>query len=167
MSHRYGVYLGTVTRLDDPQAEGRIKVSFPWMGPQAEGYWAPIATLMAGPDRGAWFMPERGDEVLVAFEQGNVEHPYVIGFLHNGGQPPPETDPHIRLLRSVNGHEVALNDPEVSQGDLGGIRIEDALGNIVELANARVTIRSVGMIEIQAPTVLINGRPVVPAPKPI
>ena len=45
MSRRYGVYLGTVADVDDPQGEGRVKVSFPWMGEDADGYWAPVASL--------------------------------------------------------------------------------------------------------------------------
>lgn len=167
MSRRYGVMPGKVVDRDDPQGEGRVKVSFPWMGNDAQGYWAPVASLMGGGDRGAWIMPELEDEVLVAFEQGDVEHPYIVGFLHNGEHRPPETDPKVRLLRSVNGHEIALNDPAIFAGDSGGIRIEDAQGNRIELSNGRITIFSVGQIEITAPTVVINGRVVAPIPSPI
>ncbi len=167
MSQRYGVVIGRVEEVQDPQAEGRVKVSFPWMGEGAEGFWAPVASVMGGGGRGAWFMPELGDEVLVAFEQGDVNHPYIVGFLHNGDQRPPETDPQVRMLRSVNGHQIALRDPNPAAGDQGGIRIEDAHGNVIELENARITLRSVAQIEITAPTVIINGRPVAPMSTPI
>ena len=167
MSRRYGVVTGRVEEVLDPQAEGRVRVSFPWMGDGAQGFWAPVASIMGGRDRGAWFMPEVGDEALVAFEQGDVNHPYVVGFVHNGEQRPPETDPQVRMLRSVNGHEIVIRDPDVVGGDTGGIRIEDAHGNVVELSNARVSIRSVAQIEINAPIVTINGRVVAPVPNPI
>lgn len=167
MSRRYGVVTGKVQEVRDPQAEGRVKVSFDWMGDGAQGYWAPVASIMGGGDRGAWYMPEVGDEVLVAFAQGDVDHPYVVGFLHNGEQRPPETDPQVRMLRSVNGHEIAIRDPDVVGGDTGGIVIKDAHGNQIELSNARITITSVAQIEITAPAVIINGRPVAPVPSPI
>ena len=51
MSRRYGVVTGTVSSVDDPQGEGRLRVSFEWM--EGEGYWAPVAAFMAGPSRGA------------------------------------------------------------------------------------------------------------------
>ena len=167
MSRRYGVMPGKVDDVEDPQAEGRVKVSFPRMGEGAQGYWAPVASVMGGKERGAWIMPEVGDEVLVAFDEGDPEHPYVVGFLHNGDHRPPETDPHIRLLHSVNGHVIALEDPPITSGDRGGIRIEDAHGNLIELSNGRIVIRSVGQLELRAPTVVINGRVVAPIPTPI
>lgn len=167
MSRQFGVVVGKVDSVADPQGEGRVKVSFPFMGGNPQGYWAPVATIMSGGSRGAWIMPEEQDEVLVAFDQGDVNHPYIVGFLHNGAHRPPSTDPKVRLLRSVNGHEIALNDPSVAAGNTGGIRIEDAQGNIVELANGSITIRSVGTISITAPNVTINGRPVAVIPSPI
>ena len=62
----------------------------------------------------------------------------------------------------MNGHEIELYDPGVSGGDKGYIRLKDAHENMIELANARITIRSVAAIEIQAPSVIINGRLVAP-----
>jgi uncharacterized protein involved in type VI secretion and phage assembly len=122
---------------------------------------------MSGGGRGAWFMPEVGDEALVAFEQEDVNHPYIVGFLHNGEHRPPETDRRVRVIQSVNGHRIELRDPEVAGGDTGGIRIADAHGNVIELANARITIQSVAQVQINAPTVTINGRLVAPMPFPI
>lgn len=162
-----GVVIGIVKSLDDPDGEGKIKLEFPWLEEGAESAWAPIAAPFAGKDRGAFYHPEVGDEALVAFDQGDFAHPYIIGFLWNGVDRPPTDDSHLRLFRSVNGHEVAIYDPEASGGDMGYIRLKDAHGNVVELANAQITIRSVGTVQIQAPNVIINGRPVLPAPRPI
>lgn len=160
-----GVVVGVVK--SKPDNLGCIDVNFPWLSDSNKSYKARVATLMAGPDRGSWFMPELEDEVLVAFEHGEVDHPYIIGFLWNGKDKPPRTDPKVRLIRSVNGHEIEIYDPVVSGGDKGYIRIKDAHGNIIELANARISITSVSVLEINAPQVVINKRPVLPVGKPI
>ena len=162
-----GVVTGQVINVKDPDGQGRVQVRFPFMGGQNDSYWAPIATLMSGNVRGSWFMPEIGDEVLVAFNQDDPEHPHVLGFLWNGQDKPPETDPNMRLIRSVNGHEIRLYDPSPSAGDRGYVQIKDAHGNSIELANARISITSVGVVEINAPQVIINGRPVLPIPASI
>ena len=79
-----GVVTGKVISVKDPEGQGRVQVSFPWMGGQNEGYWSPVATMMSGGGRGSWFMPVEGDEVLVAFEYGDPERPYIVGALWNG-----------------------------------------------------------------------------------
>jgi phage baseplate assembly protein gpV len=167
MSRQYGVVTGIVESVNDPDGEGRIRLRFPEMPGNNQSYWAPVATLMSGGGRGSWFMPEDGDEVLCAFQEGDVNHPFVIGFLWNGRDRPPTTDRHLRTIRSVNGHEISIYDPGISQGDAGFIRLKDAQGNSVELKNGSITIESLGTITITAPNVQINGRPVVPVPSPI
>lgn len=162
-----GVVTGLVIDVHDPDGQGRIRVRFPFMGGQNDSYWAPIATLMSGSGRGSWFMPEVGDEVLVAFNQDDPEHPHVLGYLWNGQDKPPESDPNMRLIRSVNGHEIRLYDPSPSSGDHGYVQIKDAHGNSIELANARISITSVAVVEINAPMVTINGRVVAPVGGPI
>lgn len=165
MSTINGVVRGKV--VSEPDEMGRVKVRIPFLGENSETYYAPIATLMAGEERGSWIIPEVDDDVVVGFEQGNVEQPIILGFIWNGLALPPSNDRRERRFRSVNGHQITLYDPEVQDGDQGYVRIEDAQGNMVELANASITIRSVGTIVIQAPNVIINGRPVVVAPSPI
>src|SRR5689334_1534804 len=79
-----GVSVATVVQNQDPEGLGRVKVRFPWRENPDESHWARIAVPMAGGDRGAWFLPEVGDEVLVACDAERVEHPYVLGALWNG-----------------------------------------------------------------------------------
>lgn len=160
-----GVAIGIVREID--AAAGRVKVEFPWMQPAQRSHWAPIATVMAGKDRGVYYMPELDDEVLVAFEHGNFEHPYVVGFLWNGVDVPPSNEGRLRLIRSVNHHEIAIYDPPPSAGDKGFIRIKDAHGNKIELANGRLTIQAVGLLTIKGASVTINGRVVAPVGSPI
>jgi uncharacterized protein involved in type VI secretion and phage assembly len=160
-----GVVIGVVKEVD--AGRGCIKVDFPWMQPPQRSHWAPVATLMSGGKRGAYYMPENDDEVLIAFDQGKFDHPYVVGFLWNGVDQPPVDDRHMRIIRSVNGHEIALFDPPVAAGDKGFVRIKDAHGNSVELANGQIIVAGVGTIQINAPNVIINGRPVMPVGPPI
>jgi uncharacterized protein involved in type VI secretion and phage assembly len=82
------------------------------MEPAVESYWAPIASLLAGKKRGARFMPEVGDETLVAFDRGQFEHPYVIGFLWNGQDEAPDSVATNRLIVTPGGHELRFEDKD-------------------------------------------------------
>jgi hypothetical protein len=83
-----GVTRGIVRDVD--AARARLLAEFPWMGPGELGRWAPVA--------GTYFMPEPGDEVLVAFDQGRLDHPYVIGCLWRSapGKRPAHADHPVR-----------------------------------------------------------------------
>lgn len=110
----YGVVVGIVTNNQDPEQLGRVKLFFPWLSHEDESDWARVATVMAGGDRGAYFLPEVNDEVLVAFEQGDVRFPYVLGCLWNGKDKPPENNEdganNLRMLKSRSGHLIRLDD---------------------------------------------------------
>jgi uncharacterized protein involved in type VI secretion and phage assembly len=159
---REGVAVGRVKNVNDPQGLGRIQIRLPGPAGRESLVWARVATLMAGTDRGSWFMPEPEDEVLIAFESGEPARPYVVGFLWNSHATPPRTDPRVRVLRSVRGHELELADTGA-----GYVRISDAHGNVIELSGGRIKITGLGVIEIKAPQVIINGRPVGPGAGPI
>lgn len=110
----YGVAAGLVTNNQDPQGLGRVRLKFPWLSDDNESDWVRIATFMAGNQRGGYFLPEVGDEALVAFEHGDINRPYVIGFLWNGVDKPPEANSNgknsIRKITSRSGHEIIFND---------------------------------------------------------
>ncbi|WP_292388412.1 phage baseplate assembly protein V [Methanosarcina sp. UBA5] len=112
----YGVVAGIVTNNKDPDELGRLKVKFPWFSDNNETDWIRMTTFMAGGVRGSFFLPEVGDEVLVAFEHGNINRPYVIGALWNGVDKPPETNSdgknNIRKIKSRSGHELIFNDED-------------------------------------------------------
>jgi uncharacterized protein involved in type VI secretion and phage assembly len=109
-----GVVIGIVTNNNDTDGMGRVRVRFPWRGDDDESYWARVATLMAGNDRGTFFLPEVDDEVLVAFDHGDINHPYIVGALWNGVDTPPETNSdgknNVRKIKSRSGHEIILDD---------------------------------------------------------
>jgi uncharacterized protein involved in type VI secretion and phage assembly len=110
----HGVAAGMVTNNQDPEGLGRVKVKFPWLSDDNESDWIRIATPMAGGGRGSFFLPEVDDEVLLAFEHGDINRPFVIGALWNGVDHPPETNRdgrnNIRKIRSRSGHEIIFND---------------------------------------------------------
>ncbi|BCJ63903.1 phage baseplate assembly protein V [Polymorphospora rubra] len=103
-----GVVCGVVSNVKDPQNLGRVKLALPWLAPDHETDWAPVGQLFAGPAGGAFFVPEPGDQVLVAFEFGDVRRPYVLGSLpsrHTGygldGAQTSSTKPGATGVKSV------------------------------------------------------------------
>jgi uncharacterized protein involved in type VI secretion and phage assembly len=167
MSEMRGVVPGLVTNVDDPLHQGRVKVTFPWLDGEHETDWVRIATLMAGNQRGSFFMPEPRDEVLVAFEHGNPRVPYVIGFLWNGQDHPPADNVHDRKLVSVNGHTIRFIDSTPVGGSKGALIIEDAHGNRIVMSNGKITVASTGVLELRGATLTLNGRVVAPNANPI
>lgn len=114
-----GVVTGLVTNLNDPDDLGRVKVKYAWLG-EVESDWVRLASPMAGPERGFYFMPEINDEVLIAFEHGDVHRPYVVGALWNTLDRPPEANSAVqsegkvnqRILKSRSGHTIVLDDTD-------------------------------------------------------
>jgi uncharacterized protein involved in type VI secretion and phage assembly len=130
MRHIPGVVIGIVVSLDDPDGLGRVKLSFPWMSDgEPLSNWARIAAPMAGAERGMQFMPEIDDEVLVAFDQGDLRFPFVLGFLWNGVDKPPEEEPTRRVIKTVSGHTLTFDDTEGEEK----VSIETAGGHLVGL----------------------------------
>lgn len=133
MSLINGVVIGLVTNVNDPTKRGHVKVHFPWLDDQHESDWIRIATTMAGKDRGTFLMPEVNDEVLVAFEHGDARFPYVLGFLWNGEDVPPETDVNKRTIKSKAGHTVVLDDSNGGEK----IVVKSRSGHLVRLDDSR------------------------------
>ncbi len=143
-----GVAIGIVTNNEDPDGMGRVKLKFPWSGGSDESYWVRVATLMAGKDRGTFFLPEVEDEVLVAFDHGDINYPYVIGALWNGVDTPPLTNEdgknNIRTIKSRSGHEIIFNDNHEEKEEK--IEIRTKTGHAIVLddseGNEKIEIRT-------------------------
>jgi uncharacterized protein involved in type VI secretion and phage assembly len=109
----HGVVIGIVTSVNDPDNLGRVKVTFPWLSDQDESWWARIAVPSAGKDCGFYFLPSIDDEVLVAFEHGDMSSPFVLGSLWNGKDTPPALgNENVRVLKSRSGHTITMNDKD-------------------------------------------------------
>jgi Type VI secretion system/phage-baseplate injector OB domain len=108
----YGVTTGKVINPIDPMFLGRVQVQLPFIDPLDLSPWARVATPMTGIFSGFYCLPNLGDEVLVAFEQGDVNVPYIIGTLWNVGHLPPLPSPvpQIRCIRSPVGNQVVFTE---------------------------------------------------------
>ena len=130
-----GVVPAIITDNQDSEGLGRVKVRLPWLSENNETDWIKVATFMAGDGRGGFFLPENGDEVLVAFEQGNMNFPYVIGAVWNSEHPPPESNSDgnntIRKITSRSGHEIVFCDD--SEGSNEKIEIHTNGGHRIVL----------------------------------
>lgn len=147
----YGVTVGVVTNNQDPEKLGRVKLKLPWLSDQDESHWARVLSPMAGKERGLYCLPEVEDEVLVAFEHGLVEFPYVLGALWNGKDLPPATNDdgknNQRLLKSRSGHTILLDDTDGSET----IQIVDSSGKnsiVISTADNTITISADADIKI-------------------
>jgi uncharacterized protein involved in type VI secretion and phage assembly len=167
MKKMNGVVTGVVKDIHDQEGQGRILVQFPWLSDTQRSAWAPIAAAMAGKNRGAFLMPEIDDEVLVAFEHGDFDHPFVVGFLWNGVDTPPAQDFRDRKIVSKNGHQIRFLDASPAGGSLGAVVIEDAHGNRITLSNGMIHIKSTGVLALEGPSITLNGRVVTPNGNPI
>ena len=150
-----GVAIAVVTNNQDPENLGRIKVQYPWHEESKnESYWARCITFMAGNKMGGYFLPEVEDEVLVAFENGDIDHPVILGSLWSGKMKPPETNGdgknNRRLIKSRSGHSIVLDD---SQGN-EKIELIDKSGNNllrIDTSSNTIEITSNKDIHLKAP----------------
>jgi len=150
-----GVVVGVVTNNKDPENRHRVKVRFPWLDADNESNWARVASVMAGGGRGAYFLPEVDDEVLVAFEHGCIDYPYVIGALWNGTDKPPESNEDglnkHRTIHSRSGHVIRLNDKSGEET----IEVIDRTGSnklIISAKDNTITIEAQSDITITSKT---------------
>jgi uncharacterized protein involved in type VI secretion and phage assembly len=157
----YGVALAQVINNVDLLGLGRVQVHLPWI-PEIEP-WARISVLMAGAQRGTYFIPQVGDEVLVAFNHGDIREPYVLGSLWNGRDRPPAGLPpglptdarNKRIIRTPLGHEVEFDDLaqsiRITSTRQQKITIEP---NKIEISTtgstATLTLNETGSVSIQA-----------------
>lgn len=106
--------IGVVADNKDPKGWGRVRVKFPTLTEEHMSYWARVVSMGAGSDRGFDWLPEVNDEVLVAFEHGDIHRPYIIGNVWNGKDAPPEKvdstvvngKVRLRTLKTRVGHKL-------------------------------------------------------------
>jgi uncharacterized protein involved in type VI secretion and phage assembly len=173
--HAKGVAVAIVRDNKDNSGLGRVKVSFPWHSQPQESYWARVATPMAGKKRGIYFIPEVNDEVLVAFERGDLRFPYVVGSLWNGPDPAPENNGDgkndIRVIHSRADSKITIDDksgtPSVQIELANGQRVTltndlvemaDKNGNKFTMqASGAMTLEAVASITLKAPQITLDA----------
>ncbi|MGH3871858.1 MAG: VgrG-related protein [Pseudonocardiaceae bacterium] len=156
-----GVVIGVVSDNRDPEKRGRVRLTFPWLNDEFVSDWARTVQAGAGKDRGAVIVPEVGDEVLVAFEQGSFQRPYVLGGLHNGVDTLPKGEVELvdassgaidrRAFVSRTGHAVEMLE---SASGAQGVTIKTGDGKLIlhlDQKQTKITMHSDGTVTIEAP----------------
>jgi uncharacterized protein involved in type VI secretion and phage assembly len=151
----YGVVIGIVTNVNDPDGLGRVEIKLPWY---AKGYrrWARIAHFYAGPGHGSTWVPEKDSEVLVAFAHGDMRWPYVVGCLYSKVDKPPHSrssSEDIRTLRTPSGSEMSFDEKK------GTVTLRTPKGASVVLAeqSGEVTVTGKSKITLSAPEIVIEA----------
>ena len=165
-----GVAIAVVTNNQDPDGEARIKVQYPWRDIEDESYWARILTPMAGSEMGVYFLPEVGDEVLVAFKNGDIDHPVVIGSLWSGKMKPPETNDdgenNRRLIKSRSGHWLIFDDTDgkekieiIDKSEKNKITIDTQKNTITIETDKDIELKAPkGKISMEATEITMNSK---------
>ena len=147
------ILVGVVTDNNDPDKMGRVKVKYPTLTEDHTSFWARLASPMAGSNRGLYILPEIDDEVLVAFEHGDIHRPYVIGMLWNGKDALPETDVlggggvvDRRVFYSRIGHKICVDDKD----GMGNITVQTKGNHVIVLddENKKITVKTTNGHEI-------------------
>ncbi|MEM6253788.1 MAG: VgrG-related protein [Cyanobacteria bacterium P01_D01_bin.156] len=131
--------VGIVTDNEDPDELGRVKVKFPTLTEEHNSNWARVVSMGAGNSRGFDCLPEIDDEVLVAFEHGDIHRPYILGGVWNGADAPPNPvsknvqDGKVRLrtIQTRTGHKIQF--VEEDQDTKAGVYIETTGGHKLSL----------------------------------
>jgi uncharacterized protein involved in type VI secretion and phage assembly len=169
--HFYGLYPALVTDNQDPDNQGRVRIRLPW-SPDNDGAayetWARLATMMAGANRGSWFIPDVDDEVLVGFEAGDPRRPYVVGMLWNGTDAPPQrmaSDNNIKAIVSRSDIRITMDDAEgaikLTLSTPGGhslvfddadrsVTATDSNGNIIKMEAGGISITAAAKVKVEA-----------------
>ena len=165
-----GLQIGIVASNEDPDGEHRVRVRLPLVNEQADGVWARVASLDAGDQRGFFFRPEIGDEVVVGFFEDDPRRAVILGMLHSSAKAAPlqgSDDNHEKEYRSRSGMRLYFNDDKkialletpagnrliLSEQDQG-VKLEDQNGNKIEMTSSGVKIESASALELKAGTQL-------------
>jgi uncharacterized protein involved in type VI secretion and phage assembly len=149
-----GVVVGIVrATTGDPDKLGRIRVEYTMFSGTILSNWCRVASFFAGKDQGAYFLPALETEVLVAFEAGNMNVPYVIGALWNGKDLPPvvgeAAQQTVKIIKTQGGSVIKIDDTSGSEK----IEIVDKSGGnsiLIDIAQKKVAITSAGDISLTA-----------------
>ncbi len=145
------IVVGVVTQNEDPDGLGRVRVKYPALDDDTEGWWARIATPSAGKERGLLMMPVVDEEVLVAFEHGDVRRPYVIGSLFNGKDTPGDDLVHTDGSYSLRSDENIFAEAKKEITEIAGEKMT------IEVGQATVVHQKDGKVTIEGSDISVNG----------
>jgi phage protein D len=151
--------IGIVTDNKDPKKLGRVKVKLPTLTEEHTSYWARVVSSGAGCGRGFDCLPEINDEVLVAFEHGDIHRPYILGGLWNGKDKPPadiedavkDGKVRLRTIQTRTGHQIQFVEEDCGCSK-AGVHIKTTGGHqlFINDSDKSITLNSTGDLKIQA-----------------
>jgi len=149
-----GVVLGKVINPLDPTGQGRVQVQLPFIDSLDMSAWARVAVPLAGPLSGMYTIPNPGDRVLVAFEHGSLDHPYIIGSLWDLAAPPPLPTPlaQMRMIRTPIGNTILFTEEPPSINIVGpsllnGISVSEGTQTIVvQMGGSTIAVSEAGVV---------------------
>lgn len=136
-----------VTDNFDPKGLGRIRVKFHWMNGTEKTPWIRVTSPHAGGEKGMYFMPEIGEEVIIGFEGGSPTKPYMIGSVYHGKATNSfgNAGNDVKALQTRSGTKIIMNDAE------GSVFIEDKGGNSIMIdGKGNITVKSTDTVTIDA-----------------
>lgn len=155
--------IANVTDNADPEGQGRVKVQFKWMCDCNDvSEWLRVLSPDAGTsgkvstNRGFVFIPEVGDQVMVAFEEGNVARPVVMGsYFHGQIAAGGGNDNNTKSIKTRTGHTIEFNDG----GSGTHIIIRDPSGNeiFLDTQGKNITITAPETITMNAKNIVMNA----------
>jgi Rhs element Vgr protein len=168
-----GLQIGMVQALADPMGEGRVQVIIPVLGMSSPGVWARIAQADAGNNRGLFFRPEIGDEVVIGFFNNDPRYPVVLGGLHSSANTPPiapADDNHQKGLTSRSGITWLIDDDKKElimttpggnkitlSDDAQSILLEDMNGNKIDMKPEGITLQTQGTLTLTANELAVSA----------
>jgi phage protein D/phage baseplate assembly protein gpV len=155
-----GLMCAEVADVNDPLHLGRVKLSFPWLSDDYTSGWARTAYIGAGATRGVFWMPEVGDEVVVGFDRGDFDSPFVLGGLYNGVDKPQEfscapIDDNSgeivqRGLRSRTGHQLVFTETSSASDEVRLETGDNKYKFVLDKKNTQILVDSNGKVTIKA-----------------
>ena len=151
--HHYGRYRGIVTDNEDEKNLGRLKARVPEVLGNVETGWALPAAPFAGDGVGLFSVPPPGAGVWIEFEAGDVSRPIWSGCWWGDGQLPDQATPAIRVLKTVSGHTITLDDTDGSEK----VEVTDKNGAKIVMDQSGVEISKGGQkVKLSQNSVIVN-----------
>lgn len=152
----YGVFEGVVTHVGDNLQEGLVKVNLPWLDGHTTSEWSPVLQFFAGPDHGAFFIPEVHSLVLCAARHGDIRRLVILGGLYNGEDKPPVGHERRRHLRTPSGQTLGFLD--ANNNTSGAVYLEDSTGDRISLSSGgTVHVKAKGTLILEGAQVILRG----------
>ena len=170
----FGLYGGLVTENEDPEGRGRVKLTLPWIAEEFVTEWATVAQIYAGDGYGAYWIPEVGDQVVVAFLRGELRRPIIIGSLYSQQATPHAVrgsgaDPkyfrtaagHMLLMEDGSGRKIEMidstgNNKILIDSEANSITVE-AQTDVTVKGGANVTVEATGNLTLKGAAISIEA----------